>query len=87
MRVLSIAEVEQGFRAALSTAQQQSVVIRASENPDADDVAALISMTDYEMLRQVKLRQLDEFCAKTSQYAKEQGIADAIYEELMRDIS
>jgi hypothetical protein len=33
------------------------------------------------------LRQLDEFCAKTSQYAKEQGLADAIYEELMRDIS
>jgi hypothetical protein len=87
MRVLSIAEVEQGLRAALAEAQRQSVLIRADATPDADAVAALVSVADYEALRQMKLQKLDEFCAKNAQYAAEQGLTDEIFEELMRDIS
>jgi antitoxin Phd len=81
MRSVSATDAKQGFAALLDTAQREPVVIRRHDR----DVAVLMSADEYERLRDLYVRELEELCSRVSAQAKARGMNETVLEDLLRD--
>lgn len=83
MRTISSTEAVQAFGATLDAAQREPVVIREQNR----DVAVLLSMPEYEKLRGLRIEAFDTLCDEIAAKAKERGLTEEHFQELMRDVS
>ena len=83
MEIMSSTEVKQGFGAALDAAQRAPVVIQKQNR----NVAVLISMTEYDKLRGLRLKVLDRIAADIAAEAKARGFSDKQLEDIIADVS
>lgn len=81
MRTVSATEAKQGFAALLDTAQREPVVIRRHER----DIAVLVSADEFERLRDLHVRDLEELCNRVSAQAKARGMNEKVLEDLLKD--
>ena len=81
MQTVSATEAKQSFAALLDKAQREPVVIRRHDR----DVAVIVSAEEYERLRDLYVRELEELCARVSAQAKARGLNEQVLEELLKD--
>jgi prevent-host-death family protein len=83
MQTLSATDVKQAFGAALDAAQRSPVVIRKQNR----DVAVLMSMREYEKIRQMRIENFDRTAKIISDKALAKGMTNEILAELLADVS
>ncbi|MGC2620833.1 MAG: type II toxin-antitoxin system Phd/YefM family antitoxin [Acidobacteriaceae bacterium] len=81
MRYISATEAKQNFAAVLDDAQQGGVVIRRHDR----DVAAVVSMKDYEIIRKIRIQEFLRLSAEISKRAAERGMTEEILAQILAD--
>ena len=83
MQYISATDARASFSDVIAAAQKQPIVIQRQNK----DVAVMISPQEYEKLRHIKLKEIDDLCKRASAYAKEQGLTEEKLAELLADES
>lgn len=83
MRIVSATDVKQGFGAALDAAQREPVVIKKQNR----EVAVLLSIQEYDKLRELRLASFDRLCDAIAANAEARGLTDQAFESLLDDVS
>jgi PHD/YefM family antitoxin component YafN of YafNO toxin-antitoxin module len=81
MKVMTIAEAEAAFDKVLESLADDSVVLKRGGR----DVAAVISIDDYEKLRRLKVEEFLALCERTGREAEARGLSEEKLAELLRD--
>jgi prevent-host-death family protein len=81
MKTISATEAKNRLGAIIDAAQQQPIVIRRQER----DVAVIISMRDFERLRALNIRQLEEARTIVATQAKRRGLTQKKLAALLAD--
>lgn len=81
MQIMSATEAKQSFAALLDKVQREPVVIRRHQR----DVAVLVSPEEFERLRDLHVRELEELTNRVSAQAKARGLTEEILEDLLKD--
>jgi antitoxin Phd len=81
MKTISATDAKQSFAALLDTAQREPVVIRRHDR----DVAVLLSADEYEHLRDLYVRELEDLCSRVSAQAKARGMNESVLEDLLQN--
>lgn len=81
MRTISRQNAQQNFDRILDTVSREPVVIQS----DQQNIAVLVSIKDYEIIREAKVRKLQQLCDEVSQEAKDRGLTEGILEDLLRN--
>ena len=80
MRSVSATDAKQNLAALLDAAQREPVMIRRHDR----DVAVLLSAKDYDRLRDLSVKELQEFCDRASTLAKARGMNESVLAELLK---
>lgn len=81
MRTVSATEAKQRFAAILDAAQHEPIMVRRQKR----EVAVVLSPRDYERLRALNLRELDEYCRRIGAQAAERGLTEEKLAEILDD--
>ncbi|MCY3932272.1 MAG: type II toxin-antitoxin system Phd/YefM family antitoxin [Acidobacteria bacterium] len=81
MRTVSATEAKQRFAAILDAAQHEPIMVRRQKR----EVAVVLSPRDYERLRALNLRELDEYCQRIGAQAAERGLTEEKLAEILDD--
>lgn len=81
MRTVSATEAKQKFAAILDAAQHEPIMVRRQKR----EVAVVLSPRDYERLRALNLRELDEYCQRIGAQAAERGLTEEKLAEILDD--
>jgi PHD/YefM family antitoxin component YafN of YafNO toxin-antitoxin module len=81
MQIVSASETEQWFDELLKKAQHEPVHFRRGD----EDVAILVSPSEYEKIRQWHVEELLRITTRSSAYAESQGMTEELLEELLAD--
>ena len=81
MRTVSATEAKQRFAAILDAAQYEPIMVRRQKR----EVAVVLSPRDYERLRALNLRELDEYCQRIGAQAAERGLTEEKLAEILND--
>jgi prevent-host-death family protein len=81
MRYISATEAKQNFAAVLDNAQRGPVVIRRHNR----EIAAIISMEDYERIRKARVEELLQLTARIGKQAAARGMTEEIPAQLLAD--
>ena len=81
MRTVSATEAKQRFAAILDAAQHEPIMVRRQKR----EVAVVLSPRDYERLRALNLRELDEYCQRIGAQAAERGLTEEKLDEILND--
>jgi hypothetical protein len=79
MKVMTISEAESAFDKVLESLADDSIVLKRGER----DVAAVISIDDYEKLRRLKVEEFLALCEKVGQDAEARGLTESRLAELL----
>lgn len=81
MKVMTIAEAQAAFDKVLESLAEDSIVLKRDER----DVAAVISIDDYEKLRRLKVEEFLTLCERVGRQAESRGLSEEKLAELLRD--
>jgi hypothetical protein len=81
MKVMTIAEAQAAFDQVVESLGEDSVVLKRDER----DVAAVISIADYERLRRLKVEEFLTFCEHVGAQAEARGLTEERLAELLRN--
>ena len=81
MRTVSATEAKQRFAAILDAAQHEPIMVRRQKR----EVAVVLSPRDYERLRALNLRELDEYCQRIGAQAAQRGLTEEKLAEILDD--
>ena len=81
MKVMTIAEALVAFDKVLESLVEDSVLLKRGE----DDVAAVISIEDYDKLRRLKVEELLSLCERVGRQAESRGLSEEKLAELLRN--
>lgn len=81
MKVMTIAEAQGAFDRVLESLADDSIVLKQGER----DVAAVISIDDYEKLRRLKVEEFLSLCERVGQDAEARGLSEEKLAELLRN--
>lgn len=81
MKIMTIAEAQGAFDKVLESVAEGSVVLKRGEH----DVAAVISIEDYDKLRRLKVEELLALCERVGREAESRGLTEEKLAELLRD--
>jgi PHD/YefM family antitoxin component YafN of YafNO toxin-antitoxin module len=81
MKIMTIAEAEAALDKVLESLADDSVVLTRGER----DVAAVISIDDYEKLRRLKVEEFLTTCEKVGQQAEARGLTEEGLARLLGD--
>ncbi|MGA9069128.1 MAG: type II toxin-antitoxin system Phd/YefM family antitoxin [Terracidiphilus sp.] len=81
MQTVSATYAKQNFAAVLDLSQREPVQIRRHER----DIAVVVSIEDYETLRQFRVQELIRLSEENGRYAESQGMTDELLEQLLAD--
>jgi hypothetical protein len=81
MKVMTIAEAEAAFDKVLESFVEDSIVLKRGER----DVAAVISIEDYDKLRRLKVEEFLALCERVGRQAESRGLSEEKLAELLRD--
>ncbi len=81
MRTVSATEAKQRFAAILDAAQHEPIMVRRQKR----EVAVVLSPRDYERLRSLNLRELEEYCQRIGAQAAERGLTEEKLAEILDD--
>ncbi|MDE2976588.1 MAG: type II toxin-antitoxin system Phd/YefM family antitoxin [Acidobacteriota bacterium] len=81
MRTVSATEAKQRFAAILDAAQHEPIMVRRQKR----EVAVVLSPREYERLRALNLRELDEYCQRIGAQAAERGLTEEKLAEILDD--
>jgi len=81
MKVMTIAEAQAAFDKVLESLVEDSVVLKRGE----DDVAAVISIEDYDKLRRLKVEEFLALCERLGRQAEARGLSEEKLAELLRN--
>ncbi len=81
MRTVSATEAKQRFAAILDAAQHEPIMVRRQKR----EVAVVLSPRDYERLRALNLRELEEYCQRIGAQAAERGLTEEKLAEILDD--
>ena len=82
MRTVSATEAKQRFAAILDAAQHEPIMVRRQKR----EVAVVLSPRDYERLRALNLRELEEYCQRIGAQAAERGLTEEKLAEILDDV-
>ena len=82
MLIVSATEAKQRFAAILDAAQREPVRIQRHER----DIAVVVSASEYEKLRQLRIRELLRLSEETTKFAESQGMSDEVLADLLAEI-
>lgn len=83
MQTISSSDAKQKFGATLDAAQRHPVVIRKQNR----DVAVLLSMTEYDKIRGLRVNEFKRLADEISAKTKARGLTDDQLEALIADVS
>jgi prevent-host-death family protein len=83
MQYISASNARAAFSDVIAKAQKEPVMIQRQHK----NVAVMISSEEYEKLRRVRTRELDDLCRRASAYAKKQGLSEKKLAALLADES
>lgn len=83
MQYISATEAKQSFAATMDKARNEPIVIQRQNR----DTVAMVSMQDFEFVRQGKAKQLKDIMDKMGQYAKDQGLTETKLNEILDEIN
>ena len=81
MEHMSATDAKQTFSLLLEKAQRGPVIITKKDR----DVAVMLSMTDYERLRRLNIKEFQDFRREVARKAKARGLTPAILESILAD--
>jgi hypothetical protein len=81
MKVMTIAEAQASFDKVLESLANDSVVLKRDER----NVAAVISIEDYERLRRLKVEEFLTLCEQVGRQAEARGLTEEKLAELLRN--
>lgn len=81
MKAMTIAEAQAAFDKVLESLAEDSVLLKRSE----DDVAAVISIEDYDKLRRLKVEEFLTVCERVGRQAEARGLSEEKLAELLRN--
>lgn len=81
MKVMTIAEAQAAFDKVLESLAEDSVVLKRGE----DDIAAVISIEDYDKLRRLKVEEFLSLCERVGRQAESRGLSEEKLAELLRN--
>jgi phosphorylcholine metabolism protein LicD len=81
MKYVDDTEAKQDLGGVLDAIQHEPVVIRTKKQ----DVAVVLSMEEYHHLTAVVREEFNNFCLNVSQKAKEAGLTEEIFEEILAE--
>ncbi|MCY3971833.1 MAG: type II toxin-antitoxin system Phd/YefM family antitoxin, partial [Acidobacteria bacterium] len=81
MKIVSATEAKRRFAAILDAAQHEPIMVRRQKR----EVAVVLSPRDYERLRALNLRELDEYCQRIGAQAAERGLTEEKLAEILDD--
>jgi len=81
VRTVSATEAKQRFAAILDAAQHEPIMVRRQKR----EVAVVLSPREYERLRALNLRELDEYCQRIGAQAAERGLTEEKLAEILDD--
>lgn len=81
MQYLSSTEAKETFGAVVAKAQQEPVII-CNQNRE---VAILLSMQDYEQMKQLNLKQFQQFRERMGRIAQECGLTEDKLNEMLSE--
>ena len=83
MKSVSATDAKQGFAALLDAAQQEPIVIRRRKR----DVAVLISVKEFEKMRDPNVAELQAYCDRLGARAVARGLTTAKLRRILNDAS
>jgi hypothetical protein len=81
MKVMTIAEAQAAIDKVLESLVEDSVVLKRGDN----DVAAVISIEDYDKLRRLKVEEFLALCERVGGQAAARGLSEEKLAELLRN--
>jgi predicted HicB family RNase H-like nuclease len=81
MKVMTIAEAQAAFDKVLESLAEDSVVLKRGD----DDIAAVISIEDYDKLRRLKVEEFLSLCKRVGRQAESRGLSEEKLAELLRN--
>jgi prevent-host-death family protein len=81
MKVMTISEAQAAFDKVLESLADDSIVLKRGER----DVAAVVSMDDYEKLRRLKVEEFLSLCERVGREAEARGLTEETLADLLRD--
>lgn len=79
MKVMTITEAEAAFAKVLESLADESVVLKSGER----DVAAVISIDDYEKLKRLKVEEFLALCERIGRETGARGLSEEKLAELL----
>ncbi|MDR1854135.1 MAG: type II toxin-antitoxin system Phd/YefM family antitoxin [Azoarcus sp.] len=79
MLTVTASDAKQGFAHLIDLANREPVVIQRQKR----DVAVVMSMTEYERLTQLNVREFQRFCDRIGARAEQAGMNDAVLADLL----
>jgi prevent-host-death family protein len=79
MRTISARDATLRLPTLLHEAQREPVVIRNQEG----DIAVLVSIAEYDRLRNKTIEEFEQFCDKVSEEAKARGMNDSVLQQIL----
>jgi len=83
MQIMSSTDAKQSFGAALDAAQRHPILIQKQNR----DVAVLMSVQEYDKLRGMRLKILDNIADQIAAEARRRGYTDQQLEAMIADVS
>jgi prevent-host-death family protein len=81
MKVMTVAEAQAAFDKVLESLAEDSVVLKRGE----DDVAAVVSIEDYDKLKRLKVEEFLALCERVGRQAEARGLSEEKLAELLRN--
>lgn len=81
MKVMTVAEAQATFDKVLESLAEDSVVLKRGE----DDVAAVVSIEDYDKLKRLKVEEFLALCERIGRQAEARGLSEEKLAELLRN--
>jgi hypothetical protein len=78
---MTIAEAQAAFDKVLESLAEDSVVLKRGD----DDIAAVISIEDYDKLRRLKVEEFLSLCERVGRQAESRGLSEEKLAELLRN--
>ena len=79
MKTIPASEAKQSFAALIDMAANEPVVIQRQKR----DVAVVVSMTEYERLARLNVREFQRFCDEIGARAAQRGLTEDMLAELL----
>jgi len=78
---MSLNEVQQDFGKAATLSQKEPVLVESEKVP----VAVILSVSEFERLREVQFDEFFRFCDSTGAQAAERGMTEKVLAEILAD--